>query len=114
MVSVSVFTNEIDSSGHLVERLAAAFQVDGQELEITEGDLRYVQLGMPVYSDRYGRLIDFETDGEEWARNLPSAYRNGAIGAQVEEVRTPSKAGRILALAGSAAAVLVGRTRQTR
>ncbi len=26
---------------------------------------------MPVYSERYGRLIGFDTDGEEWARTCP-------------------------------------------
>jgi hypothetical protein len=44
---------------------------------------------MPVYSERYGRMIDFDTDGEEWARNLPSAYRNGAMSVAVEEIIEP-------------------------
>jgi hypothetical protein len=86
MVRVSVFTNEIAPDGELVDHLAATFQVNGQELEITEGDPRFVQMGMPVYSDRYDEMIDFDTDGEEWARNLPRAYRNGALTVQVAEV----------------------------
>jgi hypothetical protein len=32
------------------------------------------------------QLIDFDTDGEEWARNLPTAYRNGAVYVYAEEV----------------------------
>ena len=45
---------------------------------------------MPVYSERYNRLIDFDTDGEEWARNLPTAYRNGAVYVYAEEVLEPA------------------------
>lgn len=62
------------------------FEVHGQELTVTDGDARFIQVGIPVYSEHYGRLIDFDTDGEEWARNLPTAYRNGAVNVQVEEV----------------------------
>jgi hypothetical protein len=90
MINVSIFTNEIDADGQLVEHLAAAFRVSGQDVEFTDGDPRYAQIGMPVYSERYGRLIDFDTDGEEWARNLPSAYRNGAVAAHVQEVAETS------------------------
>lgn len=110
MISVSIYTNEIDSHGQLVEQLAAAFRVSGKEFEITEGDPRYVQLAMPVYSEHYGGLIDFNTDGEEWARNLPSAYRNGAVGVQVEEV---AEHGRLIELASSAVAALAERARRT-
>jgi hypothetical protein len=60
---------------------------------ITEGDERHVQLGLSVHSDLYGRQIDFDTDGEEWARNLPSAYRNGAIFAEAETVAHDSGSG---------------------
>lgn len=86
MIKVSVFTNEIRPDGELVDRLAATFEVRGQELTVTDGDARFIQVGMPVHSERYGRLIDFDTDGEEWARNLPTAYRNGAVNVHVEEV----------------------------
>lgn len=89
MIRLGIFTNEILADGELVDRLAASVEVRGQELVLTEGDLRSVQLGMPVYSERYGRLIDFDTDGEEWARNLPSAYRNGAVSAAAEEIPEP-------------------------
>lgn len=110
MITVSIYTNEIDSRGQLVEHHAASFRVSGQDFEITEGDARYVQLAMPVFSEHYGRLIDFDTDGEEWARNLPSAYRNGAVGVQVEEV---AEHGRLLELASSAVAALAERARRT-
>jgi hypothetical protein len=86
MIKVSVFTNEIRPDGELVDRLAAAFEVRGQELTVIDGNARSVQVGMPVYSERYGRLIDFDTDGEEWARNLAAAYRNGAVSVHAEEV----------------------------
>jgi hypothetical protein len=90
MVEVSVFTNEIRPDGELVDRLAAAFEVRGQKLTVTDGNARFVQVGMPVYSERYGRLIDFDTDGEEWARNLPAAYRNGAVNMHAEEIAEPA------------------------
>jgi len=66
--------------------LAATFEVRGQELTVTDGNARFVQVGLPVYSERYGRLIDFDTEGEEWARNLPGAYRNGAVNVYAEEL----------------------------
>ena len=90
MVRVNIFTNEISPDGEQTDRLAAAFEVHGQDLTLTEGEGRYVQVGIPVYSEFYGQQIDFDTDGEEWARNLPSAYRNGAIAVEVE--RVPRKA----------------------
>jgi hypothetical protein len=90
MIKVSIFTNEIRPDGELVDHLAAAFEVREQELTLTDGDARFIQIGMPVYSERYGRLIDFDTDGEEWARNLPTAYRNGAVNTYAEEVLEPA------------------------
>lgn len=88
MIQVSIFTNEIRPDG-LVDRRAAAFEVRGQELCVTEGNVRFIQVGIPVYSERYGALIDFDTDGEEWARNLPGAYRNGAVSVSAEEIIEP-------------------------
>jgi hypothetical protein len=89
MIKVSVFTNEIQPDGELVDRLAAAFEVRGRELTVTHGNARFLQVGMPVYSERHGRLIDFDTDSEEWARNLPTAYRNGAVNTYAEEIAEP-------------------------
>ncbi len=93
MIKVNIFTNEIRPDGELVDRLAATFQVRGQELTVTDGNARLLQVGIPVYSERYGRLINFDTDGEEWARNLPSAYRNGAATIRVDEVTEPASTG---------------------
>jgi hypothetical protein len=90
MIKVSVFTNEIRAEGELVDRLAVVFEVRGQKLTVIEGDTRFIQRGMPVYSERYDRLIDFDADGEEWARNLPTAYRNGAVYVYAEEVLEPA------------------------
>jgi hypothetical protein len=112
MVHVSIFTNEILPDGELVDRLAAMFEVDGQELEITEGNPRFVQVGMPVYSDRYGRMIDFDTDGEEWARNLPRAYHNGALSVQVEEAKEVSSLSETLSAPVHALARAVARVRR--
>jgi hypothetical protein len=89
MIRLNIFTNEIRPDGELVDRLAVAVEVRGQELNVTAGDPRFLQVGIPVYSERYGRLIDFDTDGEEWALNLPSAYRNGAVNVSVKEVIEP-------------------------
>ncbi len=89
MIRLSIFRNEISSSGKLVDHLAAVVQISGQEFDVTEGSAWYVQVGMPVYSERYGCMIDFDTDGEEWARNLPSAYRNGAVSVTAEEIIEP-------------------------
>ena len=90
MIQVSIYTNEIRPDGQLVDRLAATFEVWGQDLKFIEGSEEFVQVGMPVFSERYGHLIDFDTDGEEWARNLPSAYRNGGVSVAAEEVEVSS------------------------
>jgi len=90
MIKVSIFANEIRAEGELVDHLAAVFEVRGQKLTLTKGDAHFIQRGMPVYSERYDRLIDFDTDGEEWARNLPTAYRNGAVYVYAEEVLEPA------------------------
>jgi len=84
MVKGSIYISESDETGQSLDRLAATFQVDGQQLTI-DGEERYLQVGIPVYSARYDRLIDFDTDGEEWARNLPSAYRNGTTYVAVQD-----------------------------
>jgi hypothetical protein len=76
MILLQIFTNEIRPDCELVDRLAVVFEVHGQKLTLIEGDARFIQRGIPVYSERYDRLIDFDADGEEWARNLPTAYRN--------------------------------------
>lgn len=109
MVRVSIFSNEIGAGGELVDRLAAVFEVRGQELTVVEGNGRWVQVGMPVYSERHGRLIDFDTDGEEWARNLPRAYRNGAVAAEAEEIVEKADTAHS---AESAAAVALGQSRR--
>ena len=90
MIQLSIHTNEIRSDGQLVDRLAATFEVWGQDLKFIEGSEEFVQIGIPVFSERYGNLIDFDTDGEEWARNLPSAYRNGAVTVAAEEIEVSS------------------------
>jgi len=90
MILLHIFTNEILPDGELVDHLAAVFEVHGQKLTLTKGDARFIQRGMPVYSERYDQLIDFHTDGEEWARNLPTAYRNGAVNVYAEEVLEPA------------------------
>ena len=90
MIQVSIHTSEIRPDGQLVDRLAATFEVWGQDLKFIEGSEEFVQIGIPVFSERYGNLIDFDTDGEEWARNLPSAYRNGAVTVAAEEIEVSS------------------------
>ena len=90
MILLQIFANEIRAEGELVDHLAAVFEVRGQKLTLTKGDAHFIQRGMPVYSEHYDRLIDFDTDGEEWARNLPTAYRNGAVYVYAEEVLEPA------------------------
>ena len=90
MILLQIFANEIRAEGELVNRLAAVFEIRGQKLTLTKGDAHFIQRGMPVCSERYDRLIDFNTDGEEWARNLPTAYRNGAMYVHAEEVLEPA------------------------
>lgn len=48
----------------------------GDAVEI-EGDDQLLDFSVPVVSLRTGELLLFEKDKEEWARNLPNAYRAG-------------------------------------
>jgi hypothetical protein len=104
MINVQLYSNEIGQDGELSEQLAVAFAVVGQDVLGIRGNPRYIQLGIPVYSEQYGRLIDFDTDGEEWARNLASAYRNGAVSAVAEEFHVGQEEHRALFDTSSAAA----------
>ncbi len=85
MIRLAVFTNEISPDGELIDHRAAACEVRGQELTMIDGGAEFIPIGMPVFSEHYGAMIDFDTDGEEWARNLPRAYRSGAVTVVVEE-----------------------------
>jgi hypothetical protein len=51
-------------------------RVSGEVVEI-EGDDQLLDFSVPVVSLRTGELLLFEKDSEEWARNLPNAYRAG-------------------------------------
>jgi hypothetical protein len=51
-------------------------RVAGEVVEV-EGDDQLVDFSVPVVSLRTGELLLFEKDREEWARNLPNAYRAG-------------------------------------
>lgn len=92
MIRLSISTNEIGAEGELIEHFVAACEIRGQEVTMTGGDEQFVPIGMPVFSERYDRLIDFDLDGEEWARNLPRAYRNGAIAVTVEDLTESASA----------------------
>jgi hypothetical protein len=51
-------------------------RVSGESIEL-EGDDNLIDFSIPVVSLRTGELVLFEQDREEWARNLPNAYRAG-------------------------------------
>jgi hypothetical protein len=63
-------TNEVEWA--VLTRLRVA----GDTVEI-EGDEGLLDFSVPVVSLRTGELLLFEKDREEWARNLPNAYRAG-------------------------------------
>jgi hypothetical protein len=86
MIRLDVFTNEIGPDGELVDHRAATCEVCGHQLTMIDGGAEFIPIGMPVFSERYCAMIDFDTDGEEWARNLPRAYRSGAATVIVAEV----------------------------
>lgn len=87
MIQVEIALHELSADrSEIHERLGARFRVDGQSLSMLEGDPRWVQQEMAVPSERYGRMIHFDEDAEEWARNLPRIYRSGAVSARSEEL----------------------------
>lgn len=86
MIHVDIYTETLSRDGQAHELLAAALTVDGHDLIFNGGDAQHVNLGLPVYSDKRERLITFEDDPEEWARLLPTAYRNGAVRAEAKEI----------------------------
>lgn len=63
-------THEVEWETHVRLRVA------GDKVEV-EGDEGLIDFSVPVVSLRTGETILFERDKEEWARNLPNAYRAG-------------------------------------
>jgi hypothetical protein len=87
MVNVTVMLTDVDDTRlWRSERVGAEFIVDRGTLQLIDGEHRWVQQELLVPSPRHERLIGFADDPEEWARNLPRAYRNGAIWVTVREI----------------------------
>jgi hypothetical protein len=63
-------TNEVEWT------VRTQLRVSGEIVEV-EGDEQLIDFSVPVVSLRTGELLLFEKDREEWARNLPNAYRAG-------------------------------------
>jgi hypothetical protein len=51
-------------------------RISGDEVDV-RGDERLIDFTVPVVSLRTGEPLLFDQDKEEWARNLPNAYRAG-------------------------------------
>lgn len=90
MIHVRIYTEEISRSGRATEELAAAFTVRDRELILTDGDVRHLNLGLPVFSEARGATITFMDAPEEWAALLPTAYRGGGIRAVAQEIALPA------------------------
>lgn len=77
MVELEIKTPNLREDTHDVEWVTLVrLRVSGETIEI-EGDESLIDFSIPVVSLRTGEPILFEQDREEWARNLPSAYRAG-------------------------------------
>jgi len=88
MVKVEIRTPTYDEESQTIESiLLAIVEADGSRLEI-EGDKSCVPLD-PVISATTGRRVDASADPEEWARNLPHAYRAGDLVAVIRHDDAP-------------------------
>lgn len=68
-----------DKAGHEIEwRTLTRVRIEGEHVDV-EGDERIVDFSVPVTSLRTGEQLIFEDNKEEWARNLPDAYRSGDL-----------------------------------
>lgn len=65
-----------EESNEVEWTILASLRVSADRAEL-EGDASLVDFSIPVVSLRTGELVLFERDREEWARNLPNAYRAG-------------------------------------
>lgn len=88
MVKVEIRTPTYNEESQAIESvLLAIVEADGSRLEI-EGDKSCVPLD-PVVSATTGRRLDASSEPEEWARNLPGAYRAGDLIAVIRHDDAP-------------------------
>lgn len=88
MVRVEIRTPTYNEESQTIESaLLAIVEADGSRLGI-EGDKSCVPLD-PVVSATTGRRIDPTSEPEEWARNLPGAYRAGDLIAVIRHDDAP-------------------------
>src|SRR5688572_19797286 len=84
MVEVEIRAPVFDEeSGEVVWHARAFVRADGAELGIYGDDPRVIDPQLPVVSVATGRSVRGNDDPEEWARNLPHAYRAGDLVAVV-------------------------------
>jgi hypothetical protein len=77
MVELTIKSPKLDEDTGRVDWVThVRLRVSGDEVEL-DGDERLIDFTVPVVSLRTGETILFEQAKEEWARNLPNAYRAG-------------------------------------
>jgi hypothetical protein len=90
MVRVTFSAPHYDSQRKAVDYVVQAeLIVDGHEHSST-GEVRWIDLSIPVIDPATGRQLVFEDDPEAWARLLPTAYRSGDIVLEVVEEMAPA------------------------
>jgi hypothetical protein len=88
MVEVEIRTPIYDEeSQEIVWRPLALVRADGDDLEVF-GDGSCVPLD-PVVSMSSGKSVEAADNPEEWARNLPYAYRSGDLAAVIRRDDDP-------------------------
>ena len=71
-----------EETGSIEWRERVLVRAEGQNIDFW-GDRDVVDPAMPVLSKRTGRTIIAVDDCEDWARNLPFAFRSGDVVAAV-------------------------------
>ena len=89
LVTVSQYDPAAD--GTLQPHLLAQLQVSETGIERQAGEETETKmvLGIPVIDPESGEQVRSDTDPLRWADLLPTAFRSGAIGATVEEIKAP-------------------------
>lgn len=80
MVEVEIRAPVYDEEDQTTEsKLVALVTADGGSLAVEPAEARWAVPDAPVVSMSTGKSINSDDDPEEWARNLPYAYRSGDL-----------------------------------
>lgn len=95
MVALEIKAPQFDSDRETVDWDAVAWlKVSGHDYELDDPS-GVIDLSLPVLNLRTSRKLSFTDEPEEWARNLPTAYRGPELIAVVVDDDDPVPAAQV-------------------